>query len=295
MFQYVNIGEQSGTGLQKILSGWASNHWRKPLIREELEPNNRTILELHMLDLFDGGVLDCLRAYYKEKFDSLDRTAQLALAITFSEGRLTHSRLCELSSAHPSDVSKMLRHLVEKDFLTLTGMGRGAVYRWSQMSASNPDDVFGSVSSTSTDPSSTISDRSSTINNRSSTISGNNTLSREEANVENRDNMGRLIAAPYSRPFVDSLEMLHPAFLAKLQAVAIEPRTKKRMDREALKAVIVDLCEGHFITIHTLAKILDRNERSLRQDYLAFLCKEKKLRRAFPDTPNHEKQAYTKA
>jgi hypothetical protein len=255
-----------------------------------------------MLDLFDGGVLDFLRAYYKEKFESLERTAQLALAITLSEGRLTHSRLCELSSAHPSDVSKMLRYLVEKDFLTLTGIGRGAVYRWSQMSATNPDDVFGSISSTSTDPrstisdrSSTISDRSSTISDRSSTISGNNSISNDEANAENRDDMGRLIAAPYSRPFVDSLEALKPAFLAKLQAVASEPRTKKRMDREALKAVIVDLCEGHFITIHTLAKILDRNERSLRQDYLAFLCKEKKLRRAFPDTPNHEKQAYTKA
>ncbi len=309
MFRYVNIGEQSGTGLQKILTGWASNHWRKPLIREELEPNNRTILELHMLDLFDGGVLDFLRAYYKEKFDSLERTAQLALAITLSEGRLTHSRLCELSSAHPSDVSKMLRYLVEKDFLTLTGIGRGAVYRWSQMSVTNPDDVFGSVSSTISDRSSTISDRSSTISNRSSTISnrsstisnrsstisGSKEISSDEANAENRDDMGRLIAAPYSRPFVDSLEALKPAFLAKLQAVASEPRTKKRMDREALKAVIVDLCEGHFITIHTLAKILDRNERSLRQDYLAFLCKEKKLRRAFPDTPNHEKQAYTKA
>ena len=263
MFRYVNIGEQSGTGLQKIL-------------------------ELHMLDLFDPGVLKLLRAHYKKRFDTLDRPAQLALAITLSEDRLTHGRLCELSSAHPSDVSKTLRHLVDKEFLTLTGSGRGAVYRFSQIQATNPDDVFGSDSSTTMSPRSTITGGSSTISADSSTLS-------EAANEENRDEMGRLIADPYNRPFVDSLEALNPGFLAKLQSVAKEPRAKKRMDREALKAVIVELCEGHFITIRTLAKILNRNERSLRQDYLATLCKEMKLQRAFPDTPNHEKQAYTKA
>ncbi len=88
MFRFVNIGEQAGTGLQKILAGWASRHWRKPLIREEMEPNNRTILELHMLDLFDPGILDVLRISYGAAFVGLKKNAQLALAITLSEGRL---------------------------------------------------------------------------------------------------------------------------------------------------------------------------------------------------------------
>jgi ATP-dependent DNA helicase RecG len=288
MFRYVNIGEQAGTGLQKILAGWASRHWRKPLIREEMEPNNRTILELHMLDLFDPGILDVLRVGYGSAFVELEKNAQLALAITLSEGRLTHARLCELSNLHPSDVSKLLRLLVDKGFLSLTGSGRGAVYRFTQVDATSPDDVFGPASSTIFSASSTISADSSTISEGSSTISS----SRE---VPNRDLSGRLIASQFRLPFVDSIESLVPEFRAGLEAIAAQPREKKWMEKKALEEIIVQLCEGHYITIRSLAQILDRGERTLRQDYLSKLCKEQRLRRAFPDTPNHEKQAYTKA
>jgi len=96
-------------------------------------------------------------------------------------------------------VSKTLRSLVDRAYLTSTGSGRGAVYRFSQIRATNPDDVFGPDSSTSTEPRSTITDGSSTISAVSSTPS-------EVAVEEVRDAMGRLIAAPYNRPFVDSLE-----------------------------------------------------------------------------------------
>jgi ATP-dependent DNA helicase RecG len=281
MFRFVNIGEQAGTGIQKILSGWASNHWRKPLIREELEPNNRTVLELHMLDLFDPGILDGLRISYGTVFDDLERNAQLALAIILSEGRLTHGRLCELSNLHPSDVSKVLRLLVDKDLLSLTGSGRGAVYRFTQVDAISPDDIFGYASST-------ISEFSSTISGPSSTISGG-----EES--QNRDEMGRLISDKFHLPFVDSIEALAPEFRVGLELMAELPRSKGRMVRKEFEDLIVRVCDGHFITISTLAGILNRGERTLRQDYLSKLCKEQRLRRAFPDTPNHEKQAYTKA
>ena len=288
MFRYVNIGEQAGTGLQKILAGWASRHWRKPLIREEMEPNNRTILELHMLDLFDPGILDVLRIGYGSAFVELEKNAQLALAITLSEGRLTHARLCELSNLHPSDVSKLLRLLVDKGFLSLTGSGRGAVYRFTQVDATSPDDVFGSGSSTISADSSTISGTSSTISGTSSTISGS-----EES--QNRDEMGRLISGKFHLPFVDSIDSLTPEFRVGLELMAELPRSKGRMERKEFEDLIVQVCDEHFITIGSLAKILNRGERTLRQDYLSKLCKEKRLQRAFPDTPNHEKQAYTKA
>jgi ATP-dependent DNA helicase RecG len=295
MFRFVNIGEQAGTGIQKILSGWASNHWRKPLIREELEPNNRTVLELHMLDLFDPGILDGLRISYGTVFDDLERNAQLALAIILSEGRLTHGRLCELSNLHPSDVSKVLRLLVDKDLLSLTGSGRGAVYRFTQVDAISPDDVFGYASSTISESSSTISRPSSTISRPNSTISGpSSTISGGEES-QNRDEMGRLISDKFHLPFVDSIEALAPEFRVGLELMAELPRSKGRMVRKEFEDLIVRVCDGHFITISTLAGILNRGERTLRQDYLSKLCKEQRLRRAFPDTPNHEKQAYTKA
>jgi ATP-dependent DNA helicase RecG len=295
MFRYVNIGEQAGTGVQKILAGWASKHWRKPLLREEMEPNNRTVLELHMLDLFDPGILDILRITYRSDFDELERNAQLALAVTLSEGRLSHARLAELSNLHPSDVSKVLRLLVEKGFLALTGSGRGAVYRFTQVDAPNPDDVFGSDSSPLTVARSTITGGSSTISGSSSTISGLGSTISEGEEAQRRDDMGRLIAEKFHLPFVDSVVALSPEFRASLEAIAALPRSKGRMERKEFEDLIVDVCDGHFITISSLATILNRGERTLRQDYLSKLCKEQRLRRAFPDTPNHEKQAYTKA
>jgi ATP-dependent DNA helicase RecG len=295
MFRYVNIGEQAGTGVQKILAGWASKHWRKPLLREEMEPNNRTVLELHMLDLFDPGILDILRITYRSDFDELERNAQLALAVTLSEGRLSHARLAELSNLHPSDVSKVLRLLVEKGFLALTGSGRGAVYRFTQVDAPNPDDVFGSDSSPLTVARSTITGGSSTISGSSSTISGLGSTISEGEEAQRRDDMGRLIAEKFHLPFVDSVVALSPEFRASLEAIAALPRSKGRMERKEFEDLIVEICDGHFITISSLAIILNRGERTLRQDYLSKLCKEQRLRRAFPDTPNHEKQAYTKA
>jgi hypothetical protein len=107
--------------------------------------------------------------------------------------------------------------------------------------------------------------------------------------------MGRLVAKQFHLPFVDSIEALVPNFRSHLEMVAADPKEKKRMERDELEEVILRLCEGHFMTIKCLAHILQRREKTLRQDYLAKLCKEQRLKRAFPDTPNHEKQAYTKA
>ena len=273
MFRHVKIGEQSGTGVQKILKGWASNHWRKPLLREELEPNNRTVLELHTLDLFDPGILDILRFTYGERFEKLERNAQLALAITLSESRLSHARLCELSNGHPADISKILRILVEQGFLHLTGRGRGAVYRFTQVSATTPEEVFGDETAASGSPSSTISGSSSTISCSSSTISDPSSTIKVSRGASDRDEVGRFISAKLHLPIIDSIKFLEPEFRARLESYAQIPRAQSRMERAALESVIIKVCEGHFVTIGSLAAILNRKEKTLRQDYLAKLCK----------------------
>ena len=53
-----------------------------PSLREEREPNNRTVLELQMLDLFPAGVLSILKLHFKDRFESLPQMSRLALAIT---------------------------------------------------------------------------------------------------------------------------------------------------------------------------------------------------------------------
>ncbi|WP_331709339.1 ATP-binding protein [Legionella fallonii] len=46
MFRYVGIGDQAGSGIPKIMSGWQDNHWRSPELVEQREPFDQTILHM---------------------------------------------------------------------------------------------------------------------------------------------------------------------------------------------------------------------------------------------------------
>lgn len=51
MFRYIRFGDQAGSGLPRILSGWKTQHWQMPHLQEIREPNEQTILELNTLSL----------------------------------------------------------------------------------------------------------------------------------------------------------------------------------------------------------------------------------------------------
>ena len=42
MFRLINVGEQAGSGIPKILSGWQSQHWIPPYLHEKRKPNGNT-------------------------------------------------------------------------------------------------------------------------------------------------------------------------------------------------------------------------------------------------------------
>ena len=291
LFSFVKIGEKAGTGIPKIVSGWNSAHWRKPSLTEERQPSPRTILRLQMLDLFPPGVLEFLKLHFGESFDVLDTSERTALAITMSERRLTHGRLAELTNLHPTDVSKLLRGLVAKSFLASEGTGRGTVYRFSGTDIVTPDDVFGVPSSVSL-PGSSVS-----LEPRSVSLQLASSVSLPGSSVSlaaRRDGQGRLLSDHHELPFIDHLESLPPATLHRLESLGAAVRAKKKVDSTLVKETIIKLCEGQFVTLNTLAKLLDRSKVTLRTQYLTQMCKEQELKMAFPDKPNDSRQAYTK-
>ena len=286
MFRYVNVGEQAGSGIPKILSGWQSQHWRMPSLREEREPNNRTILELQMLDLFPPGILSVLKLHFKDRFDLLPQSSRLALAITLSEGRLTHGRLSELCHDHASDVSKTLRELVKDGFLTISGGGRGAVYRFDGTPIVNPDDVFGGANLVLSSSNLAESSSNLAVNSPNLTVDSPNLKS-------DRDLEGRLLSPHHPFPFVDDLAALHPNFLGALEAKAAEPRIKGKIPTEKMKAVITELCRDHYVTLRCLATLVHRQPETLMGQYLSAMWRNRELKLAFPDSPNNPRQAYT--
>jgi len=289
LFSFVKIGEKAGNGIPKIFSGWNSAHWRKPSLTEERQPNPRTTLRLQMLDLFPPGVLDVLQLHFGERFDSLESSERTALAITMSERRLTHGRLAELTDLHPTDVSKVLRGLVAKEFLTSEGTGRGTVYRFPGTSVITPDDVFGATSSVSL-PESSVS-----LSGHSVSLPESSVNSAAPSTSSRRDNQGRLISEHHRLPFVDNLDMLPPSTLHRLKSMAGDAHEKRKLDRDILKAAILHICDAQFVTLSCLAVLLNRSKVTLRTQYLTKMCKDQELKMAFPDKPNDSRQAYTKA
>lgn len=109
---------------------------------------------------------------------------------------------------------------------------------------------------------------------------------------ESRDKYGRIRHEDFSYPFVDELSDLTADFRENLESLATEPREKARINPEAMKSIILQLCRDQFMTVGALSTLLNREVGTLRGQYLAPLKQEGKLQLAFPRTPTDPKQAY---
>ena len=120
-------GDHAGTGLPKIYSNWAGQHWRRPALYESREPE-QTLMELRMSSLVSEDVLVDLEARLGKRFAALPELARLALITASAEGMVNHARLRDISTEHPADITKMLSSLGPDGLLATQGTGRGMVY-----------------------------------------------------------------------------------------------------------------------------------------------------------------------
>jgi predicted HTH transcriptional regulator len=128
MFQMIGAGEQAGSGVPRILEAWREQHWRAPLLEEQLSPE-MTTLRLSMMSLFPAVVIDQMEEQFGDRYRALPELDRLALATACAEGQVTNERLREMSNAHPSDLTVLLRRLVDTGYLDRQGSGRGASYQ----------------------------------------------------------------------------------------------------------------------------------------------------------------------
>ena len=77
-----------------------------------------------------------------------------------------------------------------------------------------------------------------------------------------------------------------------LQAIAAPVREKGRIDKLVMRDVILRLCSGRYITLRTLADLLNREPDSIRIHYINPMLKEGLLLSRYPGQPNHPQQGY---
>lgn len=197
----------------------------------------------------------------------------VALALATCEGTVNHACLRAVTAEHPFDLSKTLQHLTQAGLLESTG-GRGAAFHLPGEAIPTPDDVFGPAT-------------------RISLPSSPNMASSSPNLPEQRDLEGCLVSGQLPFPVVDDLAPLSEALRSRLEPIASEPRTKRKVDRQVLIDVDLNLCEARFITLCCLAELVNRKPDTLRDQYLKVLDRQLQMYLAFPKSPNHERQAYT--
>lgn len=289
MFLLIGLGERAGSGIPKIYSGWKSLHWRAPAFYDKHEPD-QTLLELRMIDLLPKEIVTRLQAMFGSSFDALDSTERMILATAAIERVVTHNRLVDICGVHSHDLTMALGRLVKSEMLVSGGRSRGMVYHLPGEPLPTPEQVFA-------EPSTVLSGSDALPWEAGDVAAGHSEVTSEYSEVsseysELRDHSGCLLSDHLDAPLIDDLEKLSPAFKTELEAIAAEPRDKKRLPKDKVWMAIQAICAEHFVTLAVLAKLLHRHPDGLRQQHLTQMVRARRVRLAFPTKPTHEKQAY---
>lgn len=286
MFLLVGAGERAGSGVPKIHKGWRDQHWVPPLLYDLDEPSEQTRLELRTSDLIPAEAIERLRAQFGEKLDQLSGDRRLILATAATELVVTHGRMLSICGLHPVDLSRMLQGLVQDGFLVQEGRTRAAVYRLPGTALPSPEAVFGAPGPSRTElqsggKPSDLPAKPSESNSEAS-----------EATSEGLEAKFGLKAKGFDHPLIDGLEDLDQELRTQLEGIAGLVRDKGKVPLDMTRDAIGLLCQGRYLTIRVLSLLLGRNETYLRQSILNPMVQEGHLERAFPQSPNHPRQAY---
>jgi ATP-dependent DNA helicase RecG len=306
MFQLVGYGDHAGSGLPKIYRNWEGQHWRRPVLHEQREPE-QTLMELRMSSLVPEDVLVELQVRLGKRFRALPEQARLALITASAEGVLNHTRLREISAEHPADITKMLAGLVRDGLLRPKGTGRGMVYflPWQSQTASmvfDSENSLALVTDVALTPEPTalrpesrvLTPELSTLTPELSALTPELGTTTQQLGVMTAEQSSKSNAVPNEPDVISDLSQISQDVLDRLRILAEPVTLRKRAGPELMQQTVLALCTGHYLGLRVLAHLLARNSSGddLRKRILNPLVASKALQRAYLN-PNDPRQAYT--
>ena len=78
----------------------------------------------------------------------------------------------------------------------------------------------------------------------------------------------------------------------KLIEIAKSVREKRRANPKQMRDVILKICSEHYLSLRTLAELLNREPDSIRNHYVNPMIDEGLLQLRYPEQINHPQQAY---
>lgn len=133
MFGFVNVGERAGSGIDKIMTAWAEQNWKKPEF-DFSERNDRVTLKLEV-----GQVVYIPGAANLQGYRQVDSTEADEIGNLSKEKRIIHylkrhnsistqqaMELCEYKTR--AGARRLLDKMIQNDILRKTGSGPSTKY-----------------------------------------------------------------------------------------------------------------------------------------------------------------------
>ncbi len=272
MFRYIGFGDHAGSGIPKIYRNWKEQQWRSPRLAEDAGLE-LTLLELRMVSLFPEETLKILDALFSERFSALPALERIILVTAAAEDSVSHSRIKEMSTEHPKDISAALAHLVQGKMLIKQGETRGSTYYVPGKTLQEDLSAFCTPISTN------------------SPDLGGNPLHKAENPLHKAENP--LHKAGDSLHTVEAMHFLQAKMLKVLHSSGLS-EMPRRLRPELMRELILGICNGDFLPLKILAGILKRDSIALQNNYLTPMLGEGLLELKYPEIKSHPAQGYRK-
>lgn len=258
MFRYVGFGDHAGSGIPKIYHNWKAQHWRLPRLHEDLD-KELTQLELRMISLLPEESVKMLDELFDGRFRALPELERIILITAAAEDSVNHTRIKEISTEHPKDISAALAHLVQEEMLIKQGETRGSTYYVRGKTLLEDLSLF------------------------QTPIEGN-PLHLPKNSLHLPGNSLHLPEASLNLPLKLS-NVLTSLGLSEM------PR---KIKSETMRVIVLGVCEGRHVSLKELASLLKRDSVALQNRYLTPMLGEGLLELKYPDVKNHPDQGYRK-
>jgi len=277
MFRYVGFGDHAGSGIPKIYRNWKAQHWRLPLLYEDAT-YEQTLLELRMISLLPEQSVKMLDELFGERFTKLPELERVILITAATEERVHHGRIKEIAADHTKDITAALAHIVQEGMLIKEGETRASVYYLpGQKPVELPLSFLDKLETNSPDletSSHDLSGNSPYLSESSQGLDGN--LLGLDGNLLGLD--GNLLGLTRKRDAI-------------LASFGLE-KVPGKMKHDAMRKLIVQLCDDSFVTLRELSKLLNRNQAFIQHDYISGMLSEGLLELKYPENKYHPNQAY---
>jgi ATP-dependent DNA helicase RecG len=194
-----------------------------------------------------------------DAYSTLDELGRAILMLAHRFDEIGNADVQPYRAEHPRDIGVRLRQFVEAGWLDKSGLGRGTRYRWPRQ---RPGDLFAPA------------EPGGEGFQHSVTGSEQLTVSSEHLN--------------------GGSEHQESEQEARLVALAAPMRASGKVPKWQAEEIILALCSQQWLTLRTLARLLDRAPNSLRNHYINPMLHDGRLRARVPGKPNHPGQAYKK-